>query len=113
MHELKADLNGLESSLLDAVSGQICRRSDSPDNVRSFEVDGNDVRPQLKMPDIFLLTVAQEPQDHYELCCGVSDFSPVHNWLRHAGKPSLDGVYIQYQPEMLHPEGIAALRDDL
>ena len=26
-------------------------------------------------------------------------------------KPSLDGVYLQYQPEMLQPKGAAALRE--
>jgi len=29
----------------------------------------------------------------------------------HEDKPSLDGVYLQYQPEMLGPDGAAALRD--
>ena len=31
-------------------------------------------------------------------------------WLQHEGKPSLDGVYLQFEPEMLLPEGLAALR---
>ena len=47
---------------------------------------------------------------HYQLTVDVSDLSPVHSWLRPDDKPSLDGVYLRYQPEMLQPDGIAAMR---
>eukprot|EP00579_Thalassiosira_antarctica_P014719 CAMPEP_0201942440 /NCGR_PEP_ID=MMETSP0903-20130614/49045_1 /ASSEMBLY_ACC=CAM_ASM_000552 /TAXON_ID=420261 /ORGANISM="Thalassiosira antarctica, Strain CCMP982" /LENGTH=498 /DNA_ID=CAMNT_0048484831 /DNA_START=48 /DNA_END=1541 /DNA_ORIENTATION=- len=106
MHKLRSELNELASSLMAASDPLIWCRSESPHNVRSFEDDGS----QVNMPGVLLLTVAKEPQEHYELSVGVSDLTPVHSWLQHEGKQSLDGVYLQYQPEMLHPNGIAALR---
>lgn len=107
MHMLRSELNELASSLKAASA---ISRSDSPDSVRSFEDDGGCASSQLKFPDVLLLTVDKEPQQHYELTVSVSDFTPVHAWLRHEDKASLNGVYLQYQPEMLHPEGIASLR---
>lgn len=106
MHTLRSNLSSLKA----AVSKPILHRSASPDNIRSFEDDDSWMSSQLKLPDILLITVAQEPEQHYELCCGVSDFKPVHSWLSREDNPSLDGVYLQYQPEMLQPDGIAALR---
>mmetsp|Transcript_44552 Transcript_44552/g.93489 ORF Transcript_44552/g.93489 Transcript_44552/m.93489 type:complete len:536 (+) Transcript_44552:114-1721(+) len=107
MHKLRSGLDDLASELM---AGCVpIRRSDSPDNVCSIEEAGSS-STQIKLPEVILLTVADEPQQHYELCVGVSDFSPVHSWLQHEGKPSLNGVYLQYQPEMLQPNGIAALR---
>ena len=117
MHKLKAGLNQLEESL---KTERDILRTDSPDIVMNYDdlgvqlpsvpsVRSVSIPVQIKMPDIMLLTVAQDPQEHYELYVSVSDFSPVHSWLRHEDKPSLDGVYLQYQPEMLH-SGINALR---
>lgn len=111
MHKLRLDLDELDS-LLKAESEMILSRSDSPYSVLCFvDDDGRRVQTQLKYPDILLLTVAQEAKKHYELTVSVTDFTPVHSWLRNGDdKPSLDGVYLQYQPEMLQPEGIAAMR---
>lgn len=110
MHKLRFELNELDS-LFKVESESILSRSDSPYSVLSFvDDDGRRVQTQLKYPDILLLTVAKEAKKHYELKVSVTDFTPVHSWLRNVGKPSLDGVYLQYQPEMLQPEGIAAMR---
>jgi hypothetical protein len=111
MHKLRLDLDELDS-MLKAESEMILSRSDSPYSVLSFvDDDGRRVQTQLKYPDILLLTVAQEAKKQYELTVSVTDFTPVHSWLRNGDdKPSLDGVYLQYQPEMLQPEGIAAMR---
>lgn len=101
MHKLKCGLNELDA-WLETHYGS---RSDSPYSVLSVPF-----RP--KLPDILLLTVLRETtrKQHHQLPVSVSDLSPVHSWLRPEDKPSLDGVYLQYQPEMLHRDGIAAMR---
>jgi len=103
MHKLKAGLNQLEESL--KTERDILHRTGSP-NTNDAKLPSfpslRSIPLQIKMPDIMLLTVAQDPQKHYELYVSVSDFSPVKSWLCHADKPCLDGVYLQYQPEMLH-----------
>ena len=68
------------------------------------------VQAQVKLPELLLLTVAEPPTASYELFASVADFSEIDSWLQHEGKPSLDGVYLQFQPQMLHPTGLAALR---
>ncbi|KAL9189154.1 hypothetical protein ACHAXT_011644 [Thalassiosira profunda] len=108
MHKLSSELKELASSLKIAA-GQY-HRSDSPDSILVLAGDGSTVETQLKMPEVLLLTVAQEPQEHCELRVGVADFSPVDRWLKHEGKLSLQGVYLQFQLEMLHPAGAAALK---
>ena len=64
MHRLKCELNDLGSSL---------------------GYDSN------MLPQVLLLTVADQPQAHYELWLNILDPSPVHSWLQHGNKPSLDG----------------------
>ena len=102
MHKLKAGLNQLEESL--KTERDILHRTDSPNIVAKLPSfpSARSIPTQIKMPDIMLLTVAQDPQENYELYVSVSDFSPVKSWLCHADKPCLDGVYLQYQSEMLH-----------
>ena len=73
-------------------------------------VDQGLVLAQVKLPELLLLTVAMPPSKSYELFASVSDFSQVDSWLQHEGKPSLEGVYLQFQPQMLQPQGLAALR---
>ena len=63
-----------------------------------------------KLPKVLLLTVAGKSTQHYHLSVSVTDYAPVHHWLMHEDKPSLDGVYVKFQPEMLQPEGVALLR---
>ncbi|KAL3808367.1 hypothetical protein ACHAXA_005338 [Cyclostephanos tholiformis] len=109
MHKLKCGLNELDA-WLDTHYGS---RSDSPDSVLSFEDEhGRFVSFGPKLPNILLLTVLREStrKQHHQLPVSVSDLSPVHSWLRPEDKPSLDGVYLQYQPEMLQREGIAAMQ---
>lgn len=113
MHKLRSELAKL-GAWLKAEYGSNIFRSDPPDNVGSFvDEDGRFVSFRLELPLIMLLTVVREPTraKHYQLTVSVTDTSPVHSWLRPEGKPSLDGVYLQYQPEMLHPDGISALRE--
>lgn len=74
----------------------------------------NDTNKQtIQMPKLMLLTVAHEPTIPCHLRVRVQDLSPVDAWMQSGGEngaQSLDGVYLQYQPEMLQPEGAAALR---
>jgi len=83
------------------------RVAGSPHNLNAMQLRKN---VEVKMPQILLLTVAKEPQMHYELWVDVSDLSPIHSWLRNENSSSLDGVYLQYQSEMLEPNGIMAMR---
>jgi hypothetical protein len=58
-----------------------------------------------------LRTVADKPKHPYDLWVCVNDFSPVDSWLCPSdGSPSLDGVYLQFQKEMLEPADAAALK---
>jgi hypothetical protein len=57
-----------------------------------------------------LLTVSNKPKIPCELQVGVEDLSKVDQWLNREDG-SLDGVYLQYQTEMMQNEGTAALRE--
>ena len=61
-------------------------------------------------PKVMLVTVAEPPQRQCELWADVDDLSKVEGWLKHEGD-ALDGVYLQFQPKMLQPEGAAALKE--
>ena len=112
MHKLRSGLNELDA-WLEAEYDFTRRMRESPDSVGILEDErGSFVSYRPKLPDILLLTVVRESvcKKHYQLTVDVSDLSPVHSWLRPDDKPSLDGVYLRYQPEMLQPDGIAAMR---
>jgi glycerophosphoryl diester phosphodiesterase len=69
------------------------------------------------IPRLMLLTVAHKPQHPCELWVQVDDLSPIDGWLKSGptdgslpyDEGSLDGIYMQFQKEMLEPEGAAAL----
>jgi len=61
------------------------------------------------IPDLFLLTVATPPEKNFELWLDIADLSPADGWLTN-NNGSLDGIYLRYQPEMMEPDGTAALR---
>eukprot|EP00531_Pseudo-nitzschia_arenysensis_P018174 CAMPEP_0116119328 /NCGR_PEP_ID=MMETSP0329-20121206/2577_1 /TAXON_ID=697910 /ORGANISM="Pseudo-nitzschia arenysensis, Strain B593" /LENGTH=583 /DNA_ID=CAMNT_0003613011 /DNA_START=226 /DNA_END=1974 /DNA_ORIENTATION=+ len=65
--------------------------------------------PALNMPKLMLLTVADPPQIACELQVQYNELHRVDNWLKH-DNGSLDGVYLQYEKEMMTPEGAAYLR---
>ena len=106
MHKLKLEMNKLQESL-------VARNGVSPNSLTTEEKKvENDLKHQPPlMPEILLITVAEIPQDHYELYVSVDDFSPVYGWLQHEDKPALDGVYLQFQHEMLTPKGLMSLRE--
>ena len=78
----------------------------------------NSTSPTSSFPRLMLLTVAEEPKRPCEMRVGVDDFSPVDGWLSvsqngpgdNSAFSSLDGVYLQFQEEMMTPEGAASLR---
>jgi glycerophosphoryl diester phosphodiesterase len=61
------------------------------------------------MPKLMLLTVADPPKIACELQVQYNELHRVDPWLT-ADDGMLDGVYLQYQEEMLTPEGAAYLR---
>jgi len=64
----------------------------------------------VTIPKLMLLTVSEPPEFSCQLFVGISNTSKVKGWLcAHDG--SLDGIYMQYQPEMMTPKGSAALSD--
>ena len=65
----------------------------------------------IYIPKLMLLTVSDEPKKPCEMRVGVHDLSPVDSWLRTNDGGSLDGVYLQFQKEMIQPDGAAALRE--
>ena len=66
-------------------------------------------RTDLVLPKLMLLTVADTPEDHYELWVDCNDYAPVHGWLE-TDESRLDGVYVRYEPAMLEPSGKAELK---
>mmetsp|Transcript_4913 Transcript_4913/g.7685 ORF Transcript_4913/g.7685 Transcript_4913/m.7685 type:complete len:616 (-) Transcript_4913:128-1975(-) len=62
------------------------------------------------MPKLMLLTVADKPKRPCELQVQFNELHRVDPWLtRNDG--SLDGVYLQFEKEMMTPEGAAYLRE--
>lgn len=105
MHQLRAELLELSATLCGADS------AGSPNEEYPIPVDPiSTLYSPFKLPELLLLTVATPATKSYELVTSVTDFSKVDSWLQHEGKPSLDGVYLQFEPEMLLPEGLEALR---
>jgi glycerophosphoryl diester phosphodiesterase len=66
-------------------------------------------RESHNMPKLMLLTVADPPAIACELQVHYNELHRVDNWLIH-DEGVLDGVYLQYEKEMMTPEGAAYLR---
>lgn len=64
---------------------------------------------QSKVPKLLLLTVAEKPKNQYELVLHIDDILQVEDWIV-TKDGSLDGAYIQYEPDMLTEEGARNLR---
>jgi glycerophosphoryl diester phosphodiesterase len=64
-----------------------------------------------RLPKLLVLTVCHEPQKDVELHVsvreGVQAIQKIERWIHCAG---LDGVYLQYEPEMLTPAGSQILK---
>lgn len=79
--------------------------SASLDQYNKIQISNN----KNDMPKLMLLTVAQAPNAACELRVQCNELHRVDNWLRHE-TGLLDGVYLQYEKEMITPEGAAFLR---
>lgn len=66
-------------------------------------------REAHNMPKLMLLTVADPPVIACELQVHYNELYRVDHWLSH-DDGVLDGVYLQYEKEMMTPEGAACLR---
>mmetsp|Transcript_885 Transcript_885/g.1893 ORF Transcript_885/g.1893 Transcript_885/m.1893 type:complete len:705 (+) Transcript_885:308-2422(+) len=75
----------------------------------SWDKSPNHYRGSFSMPKLMLLTVADEPKIPCELQVQYNELHRVDSWLEHEGS-FLDGVYLQYEKEMMTPEGAACLR---
>ena len=87
------DLRGAFDKVMKDCSGPL----------KSFDI------PTWNIPKLMLLTVAHPPIDHYELWVDVNDYGPIDGWLK-TEETELDGVYVRYEPEMMEPDGAAALK---
>ena len=79
MHKLKSELEDMSALFAAEEAG-------SPNSIYKNKLVGS-----ISLPKVLLLTVAKAPQMHFELCLDILNPSPVHSWLKHANKSSLDG----------------------
>lgn len=84
MHKLKSELEEMKPAL--TAEGDGLSVSPSTKHMLQSSLD-----VPIKLPEVLLLTVAKEPQEHYELWLDILNSSRVHSWLQHANRPSLDG----------------------
>jgi hypothetical protein len=61
-------------------------------------------------PKLLLITVAEAPKVDYQLFVDFTQPENVEKLLRGGDGGSLDGVYMQYQKEMIRPEFSKAMR---
>jgi len=73
-------------------------------------MNGHHKQHSHKIPKLLLLTVCDKPKIACELQVSIFELSKVEGWL-HRDDGALDGVYMQFQHEMLEPEGTVALRE--
>ncbi len=67
-------------------------------------------KPTQTFPKLLLITVAETPKVDYELFVDFTQSENVEKLLRGGDGGSLDGVYMQYQKEMIKPEFSKAMR---
>eukprot|EP00979_Chaetoceros_neogracilis_P004972 scaffold848_cov236-Chaetoceros_neogracile.AAC.2 len=108
MHKLR---HGLERNLLAEPSpmGSPPRLFGNSMDKQFLETSVDTSPSSPTMPKLMLLTVAQPPIDHNELWVDCNDYGPIDGWLN-TDDSCLDGVYVQYEPEMLEQDGAAELK---
>ena len=111
MHKLREDLDALNispSTLTHPDHNDPCLKHGSSymEPCSSFSST-----LQINMPKLMLLTVADPPDNNYELWVDIADYSPIDSWLtNNSTNKSLDGVYVKFQDDMLTEEGAAELK---
>jgi len=90
--------------------------STKSDRIRALSVDStfddchdSTLSSQIALPKLMLLTVAGPPTGCYELWTDVHDYSSINGWLR-TDNSNIDGVYVQFQSEMMEADGALKLR---
>lgn len=107
-----------DSSIGLSISEANLKGSPSIENVNTVKesetlTDGEPkktLREQYNMPKLMLLTVADSPNIACELQVKHNELYRVDNWLTKDDR-SLDGVYLQFEKEMMTHEGAACLRE--
>jgi glycerophosphoryl diester phosphodiesterase len=84
MHRLKSELEEMKYLLMGG-GGSL---SVSPSTRHTLK---NRAHVPITLPKVLLLTVAKAPKQHYQLWLDILNWSPVHSWLKHANRSSLDG----------------------
>jgi hypothetical protein len=81
----------------------------SPSN-RDMTTATSKQESKRRLPKLMLLTVSDEPKIPCELQVSIAEPVPkIEQWL-HRADGALDGVYMQYEPQMLSTDGLANLR---
>ena len=68
----------------------------------------NDKKANINIPKLLLVTINKPHPKGIKFCVNINDFSIIDSWMEES---MLDGVYLEYEPEMLEPKGIEAMRD--
>ena len=127
MHSLCAELHRLLPQFHNSISNEVYdsqrfessptgqsllvhQTTNSIERTRTNSLVSYDSIYKASLPKLMLLTVADQPENRFELCVDVSDYSQIDAWLN-GTSTKLDGVYVRCQPEMLLPEGKAALQE--
>jgi hypothetical protein len=86
------------------------RKSNSKRDMALSVAAKQEQRRKRRLPKLMLLTVSDKPKIPCELQVSIEEPIPkIDQWL-HRDNGALDGVYMQYQPQMLSPDGLANLR---
>lgn len=118
--ELTASANagtGIElsdSALFDDIGMNLSQtnlsRANSVQQLRHNLGEDSNEETEIPLPKLMLLTVASPSTHPCEMFVSVNDLTPVDSWLtRDDG--ALDGVYLQFEKDMMTEKGAAALAE--
>jgi hypothetical protein len=95
---------------LNGFPSQTNLNREPPEPIFSPEETVSSLMEARSMPKLMLLTVADKPKIAVELQVQCNELHRVDNWLN-GTDGSLDGVYLQYEKEMMTEEGAAYIRE--
>ncbi|KAG7355414.1 glycerophosphoryl diester phosphodiesterase [Nitzschia inconspicua] len=105
----QTNLNGLSSTHAHPMNGHQHEDTTIPPTPAAEDIVSLAMEAK-HMPKLMLLTVAHPPHKACELQVQYNELHRVDGWLA-ADDGSLDGVYLQYEEEMMTAEGAAYLRE--
>jgi len=106
-----------KQNLISSISSKNLLSSISSNNLllSLIDIESNMNHPKaagnvivINMPKLLLLTVNEPSTESYEFCVNTKDFSIVDSWMNES---MLDGVYLEYESDMLTLNGIDAMRN--